>query len=137
MEGRPYYLGKNKEVYDAEVYAIYRALKAIDQWEGSGHQYTIFSDSASAVDRTRSDSMGPRQRFALAIYEAGGRIASRNNTVTSRWTPAHQGVNEAADTWAKSAAEGRPQRTTRRTNETNLSHMTRRAMGARSQATKD
>lgn len=105
MGGRHYYLGRNKEVYDAEVYdaevyAIYRELRTIDQHEETGHQYTLFSDSASAVDRARSDNMGPGQRLAIAIHEAGDRITSHNNTVTVRRTPAHQGAegNETADT---------------------------------------
>ena len=29
-KGRPYYLKNNKDVYDSEVYAIFRALKTID-----------------------------------------------------------------------------------------------------------
>ena len=57
-EGRPCYLGR-KEVYDAEVYVIYRAFKIINQQEQSNRQYTIFSDSASAVGRIHSDRMGP------------------------------------------------------------------------------
>ena len=51
-EGRPFYLGKNKDTYDTEVYAIYKALKATGQRE-RGRQYTIFSDPASAVDCAR------------------------------------------------------------------------------------
>ena len=46
-KGRPYYLKNNKDVYDSEVYAIFRALKTIDSRE-SGRQYAIFSDSAWA-----------------------------------------------------------------------------------------
>ena len=59
LGGPPLLPWKNKEVHDAEVYAIYRARKTIDQRAESDCQYTIFSDSASAVNRTRSDSMGP------------------------------------------------------------------------------
>ena len=89
---------------------IYRALKITDQRKGDGRQYTIFSDSASAVDRTRSDSTGHGQRLAMATHEVSERIVGRNSTVTIRWTPAHQGVegNETADSRAKAAAEGRP-----------------------------
>lgn len=106
---RPYHLERNKEIYDAEAYATYRALKTLEQREESGHQYTIFSDSASAADHIRSNR-GPRQRLAVAIHEVGGRTTCRNNTAAIRWTPAHHGGegNEAADTWAKAAAEGRP-----------------------------
>ena len=35
-EGRPYYFGKNKELCEAEVYAIYGALKIFEQRRESG-----------------------------------------------------------------------------------------------------
>ena len=59
LGGPPLLLRKEQRVYDAENYAIYRALRAIDQRGEDGHQYTIFSGSASAVDRVRSDRMSP------------------------------------------------------------------------------
>ena len=57
--GRCYYLGTNKEVFDAETFAIYQALRALDQRQESKHRYTVFVDSASALDRVRSDALGP------------------------------------------------------------------------------
>ena len=57
--GGPPLLLRKERVYDAENYAIYRALRAIDQRGEDGHQYTIFSGSASAVDRVRSGRMSP------------------------------------------------------------------------------
>ena len=80
------------------IYAIFRASKTIDQRGEHGHRYTIFSESAPAVGRLRSDGMGPGQRLAI---EVGGRIVGRDNMITIRWTPAGQEVecNEAADTW--------------------------------------
>lgn len=102
-EGPPYYHpGRNKEAYDFNVYAIYGALKIIDQQEESNRQYAIFSDSASAVDRIYSERRGPGQRLAIAAHEVGRRITCRDNTITARWTSVHQGVegNEVADTWA-------------------------------------
>ena len=81
-EGRIYYVGKNKEVYDAEVYAISRAWRTIDQREESGRRFIISSVSASVVDRARSDSLGPGLQLAAAIHEVGRRIAGRDNEIT-------------------------------------------------------
>ena len=105
--GRRFHLGTSK-VFCAEVYAICRALSVIDRKQESGHRYTVFVDSTSAIDRIRSDALGPGQRFAIASIEACGRIMERNNEVTIRWVLAHQGVegNERADKLARSAAEG-------------------------------
>ena len=158
-EGRLYCIGRNKEVYDvevyiaeaydaevydaevyhAEVYATHRALQTIDQRGESGRRYTIFSDSASAIGHARSDSLGPGQRLAVAIHEVDRRTAGRSNGITIRWTPAHRVVegNETA-AWAKAAAENRPPNddpTNLRA--ASLSHMTRRATGAKAQTTKD
>ena len=66
---RKRYLRTNKEAYDAEVYTIYRALKIFKQRGENDRQYTIFSDSASAVDRVRTDQVGPGKRLAIATHE--------------------------------------------------------------------
>ena len=47
--GRRFQLGTNKEVFDAEVFAIYQALGAIEQRNERGRQYTVFFDSTSAI----------------------------------------------------------------------------------------
>ena len=136
--GRRFYLG-NEGVFDAAVYAISRAPSIIDQRQERGHRYTVFVDSTSAIDRVRSDSIGPGQCFAVTAIEACARIMSRSNEVSIRWVPAHQGVlgNEKADEYAKASAEGgRPGNDVPDEYrwETSLSHMTRVATEARSQA---
>ena len=106
--GRRYHLGSNKVVFDAEVFAIYRALGAIEERQERGRQYTIFVDSTSAITRVGDDSLGPRQRFAVAAIEVCSRIIANGNSVIW-WVPAHSGAtgNEVADRYAKSAATGR------------------------------
>ena len=54
-DGLCFHLGDNKEVFDAEVHAIYQALEVLDRRQESGRRYTIFVDSTSAIDRVRSD----------------------------------------------------------------------------------
>ena len=75
------YLGKNKELPDAEVYAIYRALRTNGRSE-AGSSYTIFSDTAPAG----TICMGPEQRLAIATHEVGSRVTNRGNAVTL-WCP--------------------------------------------------
>ena len=62
-------LGKNKEVFDAEVFAIWQALVALEQGRESGRRYTVFVDSTSAITRDRDDARGPGQRFGVAAIE--------------------------------------------------------------------
>ena len=97
--GRRFYLGMNKEVFDAETFAIYQALRVVDRRQESGHCYTIFVDSTAAIDRVRTDALGPGQRFAIAAMGACDRALARDNEVTVRWVPAHSSMegNEQVD----------------------------------------
>ena len=74
----------------------------------SGRRYTVFVDPTAAIDRVRSDSIGPGQRFAVATIEACIRILARDNEVSIRWVLAHHRAlgAEKADEYAKAAAEG-------------------------------
>ena len=56
--GRRHHLSTNKEVYDAETFAIYQALRTLDQRQEGGHQYTVFVDSTSAINRAGDDGLG-------------------------------------------------------------------------------
>ena len=42
--GKRFHLGTNKEVFDAEVYAIYQALRIFEERQQSGWKYTVLSD---------------------------------------------------------------------------------------------
>ena len=75
--GRRFHPGKNKEVFDAELYALYQAAKIMDERREEGQDYTIQTDSTAALERAASDRMGPGQRFAVAIMEINDRLASR------------------------------------------------------------
>ena len=81
--GQRYHLGTNKEVFDAEVYAIYQALRVSDQRQENGHQYIVFVDSTAAIDRIRTDAIGPGQRFTVATE---GR-----SRATVQWISSHVG----------------------------------------------
>ena len=140
--GRRFRLGSNKEVFDDKVFAIYQALRTIEQRNERGRQYTVFFDSTSAITRVRDDDLGPGQRFAVAAIEVCARITANDNSVTIRWVPAHSGAtgNEVADQYAKSAATGEdpveaiPEGYAV---ETSLSHMTGVATEARSRETRE
>ena len=67
--GRRFHLGTNKEVFDAEVYAIYQALRVFEERGQTGRKYTVFSDCQPAIRRALSDALGPGQQWARAIIE--------------------------------------------------------------------
>ena len=100
------YLGTNKGVFDAEVFAILQAVRLLNERGEFGIDYTVFSDSQVAVARIQHTDCGPVQALARATVDFSYEFRGRGNNVTVRWTPAHQGVegNEQADTRAKRAA---------------------------------
>ena len=44
-----WYLGRNKEVFDTEVFAIGQALEELNERDARDTEYTIFSDSQAAL----------------------------------------------------------------------------------------
>ena len=132
------YLGRNKEVFDAEVFAIREALRVLNRRGEAGKRYTIFSDSQAALSRIQHDRTGPGQTLAIDAITTAGEIVSRGNNICLRWTPSHEGIegNERADQMARRAAEGRegiagPEYLS----EASLSHLTRVTTENRSNAT--
>ena len=71
--GCRFQLGKNKEVFDGEVFAIWQALLALERRNESGRRYTIFVDSTAAITRVRDDARSPGQRFGVAAIEVESR----------------------------------------------------------------
>ena len=105
---RSTYQGTNKEVFDAEVFAILRAVRFLNERNEAGQDYTVFSDSQAAVAQIRHDDCGPAQALARAVVETSYELRQRGCSISVRWTLAHWGVegNEHADALAKRAAGG-------------------------------
>ena len=82
--GSRFQLGKNEGVFDAEVFAIWQALRALEQRKDSGRRYTVFVDSTSAITRVRDDARDPGKRIGVAAIEVQSRLAAAGNEVTIR-----------------------------------------------------
>ena len=130
----------NKEVFDAEAFAIMRATRLLDERGERGRSYTVLSDSQAAISRVQHDRCGPAQALARAVIATGDNLASQDSTLAIRWTPAHEGVegNEQADRTTKTAVEGNGERTEPvYLREASLFHLTRKSTEARSEATSE
>jgi ribonuclease HI len=109
FQAEEFYLGTNKEVFDAEVYAIYRALHHAQRLHDSGHTLTkvaIFSDAQAALLRLHNDNEGPGQLLAQRTFFVEKALQRHGIMIEYRWLPSHIGIpsNEAADAAAKRAA---------------------------------
>ena len=131
------YLGKNKEVYDAEVFAILRAVRLPNERNESRQDSTIFSNSQEAISTVQHDRCGPAQALAKAAIATTDDPCGRDNTLTIRWTPSHEGVegNEQAGEAARLAEGGRGRAEPEYLREASLSHLMRKTTEARTQAT--
>ena len=98
-------LGRSKEVFDAELQGVCRALE-LAQAMGENRQVTVFVDSQAAISRLQHTEPGPGQALALRAHRAAKRLRERRVGVTVQWVPGHMGVegNERADQAAKQAA---------------------------------
>jgi ribonuclease HI len=104
--GTSWHLGKNKEVFDAELFALYRAVLRFNERKEKDSNYTVFVDSQGALRRCCGDYIGSGQCWARAICLITDEMMDRGCTLTARWVPSHVGVegNEQADQMAKTAA---------------------------------
>jgi ribonuclease HI len=102
------HLGRQKEVFDAEMYAMSEAVKIADEICGRKEvrRVTIFTDSQATLRRIQTDKPGPGQVLALQTMNWESELTEKNIRVEYRWVPAHKGVegNEDADLQATKAA---------------------------------
>ena len=106
---RKVHLGRQKEAFDAEMYAMSEAVKIADEICGKKgvRRVTVFMDSQATLRRIQSDEPGPGQVLALRTMNWESELTEKNIRVEYRWVvPAHKGVegNEEADLQATKAA---------------------------------
>ena len=102
------YLGRNKEVFGAEVFAILQAIRLLNERDETGGEYTVFLDAQTATARVQHDRCGPAQALARAVISVTDDTYERGNTLSLRWTPPHVGVggNGRVDGAAEEVAGG-------------------------------
>lgn len=103
-------LGKNMEVYDAELIALREGfIKSLEISNKNNLVKNIyfFTDNQAAIKRLESLKIGAGQEIASEIWEIAGELTSRNINLFIEWVPGHSDVkgNERADFLAKEAAK--------------------------------
>jgi len=95
------HLGRQKEAFDAEMYAMSEAMKIADEKAEKEKftRVTVVTDSQATLRRIQSDKPGPGQVLALRTMNWTDALARKNIQVEYRWVPAHKGIegNEEAD----------------------------------------
>jgi len=102
------HLCRQKEAFDAEMYAMSEAMKIVDEMAGEKKvtKVMIFTDSQATLRRIQLDRRGPGQVLALRTMNWTDALARKNIQVEYRWVPAHKGIegNKEADQQATKAA---------------------------------
>jgi ribonuclease HI len=99
---KSFYLGRNKVVLDAELFAISKAIDIALSRQGPT---TIFSDAQSALEMIQEGRSWP---VAIQdIWEKAEKLQRKGIPISLYWTPAHEGTigNERADRAAKRGAQ--------------------------------
>jgi ribonuclease HI len=108
-------LGKNNEIFDAELWGVSDALKVALEVAHPNEAVTVFIDSQAAIQQIRYLTGGGGQAITLQIYRRALELQRKHHPVTLRWVPGHANIegNERADKAAKEAASGLGRRTAR------------------------
>lgn len=100
-------LGKECEVYDAELYAIKKALKtAYRRLQIQTLDIWIFSDSQAALQALKKGDPKANQALYRDIYKWAQKIREKGVQIHLDWVPGHMGIygNAKADECAKYGA---------------------------------
>jgi hypothetical protein len=105
-----YHLGKEKQVFDAECYAILEELKlvAVRSDYEKVTKVMIFSDSTTVIKRVRHTRPIPGESVAIQNVECNNTLFAKRFKVVYGWVPSHEGVegHEKADEKAKAGNLG-------------------------------
>lgn len=106
---RSEFLGKNKEIIDAELWAILEALDIANQTGISRNiPIKIFCDSQKALNAIAHLSTCQEYRFLRGLtYQRTEKLQNNGHHTTFLWVPVHSGIlgNEKADLVARNRAE--------------------------------
>jgi ribonuclease HI len=83
---RRVHLGRQKEAFDAEMYAMSEAVKIADEIcrKKEVRRVTVFTDSQATLRRIQSDEPGPGQVLALRTMNWESELSTRNIQVEYR-----------------------------------------------------
>ena len=121
-------LGQNKEIFDAEMWGISKAVKVAEQRCLKAQQplvISIFCDSQPAINRLKVMDCKAGQALKARIYQKAKQLIGQRHEISVCWVPSHCNVegNDKADKAAKEAAGGEKIRTAKWTS---LTHLKRR-----------
>jgi ribonuclease HI len=100
-EKRRVHLGRQKEAFDAELYAVSQAKKIGEEISEKEEvrRVMVFTDTQVTLQRIQLDKPGPGQVLAFRTMRWESELLKDNIHVQYQWVPAHNGIegNEQAD----------------------------------------
>jgi len=105
---RRVHLGRQKETFEAEMYAMSEAVKIAEEIneEKAVRTVVVCTDSQATIRRIQSDEPGLEQILAFRTMNWESKLIKKHISVEYRWVPAHKGVegNEEAGQQATKTA---------------------------------
>ena len=101
-------MGKNKEILDAELWAISEALEIAEKIANPKMPVTILSDSQKALRAIGLPCTSQENRFLRGhVYQKTEKLQRTGHHIIFRWIPGHSGLigNEKANLSARNRAE--------------------------------
>jgi ribonuclease HI len=127
---RKVYLGRNKEVIDAELYGIAEAVKITRKrsLRQGFRKATVFVDATAALHRIQNNEVGGGQGLARRIIGEVRHAQEEGLEIEFYWSPGHKDIagNEEADKAAKEAASKKSPYAPREDRFTSIAHLNRR-----------
>ena len=92
MDGGRLLHEKQQEAYDAELFAIMRVVHHLTSRLCNGRNFTILTDSLTAMECIQCDPPGHGQGTAIEIIGPANAPYEQGNTLTVEWVPRHGGI---------------------------------------------
>jgi len=108
QDSKAWNLGKECEVYDAEIFAIYKALEiGNDRVDIETLDIWVFSDSQAVLKGLAKGQNRANRALYGKIYNIAKNIREKGVNIHLEWVPGHEGIygNEKADQAAKHGAD--------------------------------
>ena len=90
-------IGQNKEIFDAEMWEISKAITVAEQKTREVQHslvISIFCNSQTAINNLREDHSSGSQALKMQIYQKIEQLVQQGHNISIKWVPGHNKMKE-------------------------------------------